>query len=110
MAKFLALLVIALVYVIVNVQSQATSKKPVIGQSFDEITVSSDLHVKKRTKQHRQDKKLTNVPTGTTGSSGKTTEIASRLVSISDGSTFVLDKKRQRRETTKKRYIFHIYN
>ncbi|XP_015111074.1 uncharacterized protein LOC107037186 [Diachasma alloeum] len=103
MAKLLALLVIALVCVIVNVQSQETNTKPVFGQAFDEIVVSSDLNVRRKSKENRQGKKLlSNVPSGTTGPPGKPTEIASRLVS-SDGSRIELEK-RERRDITKKRW------
>ncbi|XP_015587551.1 uncharacterized protein LOC107264142 [Cephus cinctus] len=105
MAKLLVLLVIALVCVIVNGQNQAPNQQPVVGQTFDEIIVSSDLNVRRKSKENRQGKKLlTNVPSGTTGPPGKSTAVASRLVS-SDGSHVTLEK-RQRRDVTKLRERF----
>ncbi|XP_008544732.1 uncharacterized protein LOC103569283 [Microplitis demolitor] len=98
MAQLLASFIIISVCVIVNVQGQLpTDKKLVIGQAFDEIVVSSDLNVRRKSKENRQDKKiLMNVPSGTTGP-GKPTEIAFRLVS-SDGSRIKdTPNKRQRR-------------
>ncbi|XP_012272404.1 uncharacterized protein LOC105695442 [Orussus abietinus] len=97
MAKLLALLVIISVCYVTNAQLQAPNQKPIIGLTFDEIVVSSDLNVRRKSKENRQGKKLlTNVPSGTTGP-GSPTATASKLVS-STGS-WVIPEKRERRGT-----------
>ncbi|XP_043261541.1 uncharacterized protein LOC122402647 [Colletes gigas] len=98
MANFLALLVITLACVIVHAQ-QPYNQKPVFGQTFDEIVVSSDLNVRRKSKENRQGKRLTNIPSGTTGPPEKSTAIASRFVS-SDGSRITLEKRQKKREIT----------
>ncbi|KAK0180534.1 hypothetical protein PV327_006161 [Microctonus hyperodae] len=97
MAKFLALLVIASICVTFNVQGQKLpNEKPVIGQAFDEIVVSSDLNIRRKSKENRQGKKiLMNVPSGTTGPPGKSTRISSRLMS-SDESEISAATREQR--------------
>ncbi|KAK0085050.1 hypothetical protein PV325_005896 [Microctonus aethiopoides] len=101
MAKFLALLVIASICVTFNAHGQKLpNEKPVIGQAFDEIVVSSDLNIRRKSKENRQGKKiLMNVPSGTTGPPRKSTQIASRLIS-SDGSK--ISARREQREVSEK--------
>ncbi|OAD54094.1 hypothetical protein WN48_08323 [Eufriesea mexicana] len=69
----------------------------VFGQTFDEIVVSSDLNVRRKSKESRQGKRLTNIPSGTTGPPEKSTAIASRLVS-NDGSRITPVKTQTKRE------------
>ncbi|XP_003700171.1 uncharacterized protein LOC100875141 [Megachile rotundata] len=80
MTNFLALLVITLACVIVNAQ-QTSDQKHVFGQTFDEIVVSSDLNVRRKSKENRQGKRLSNIPSLTTSPPEKSTAIAARLVS-----------------------------
>lgn len=69
----------------------------ILGQAFDEIVVSSDLNVRRKSKETRQGKKLlSNIPSATTNSPGKSTVLAQKFVT-SDGSKVTLEK-RQRRE------------
>ncbi|XP_043287863.1 uncharacterized protein [Venturia canescens] len=104
MAKLLALFIIGLVCVIVNVRGQTNNKKPLNGQAFDEVVVSSDLIVKRKSKENRQGKRLlTNVPSGTTGPPSKPTVNTSRLIS-SDGSR-ISSGNRNRRENSKNRLL-----
>ncbi|XP_051168019.1 uncharacterized protein LOC127285847 [Leptopilina boulardi] len=92
MAKVLALLVITLVCLIVNTRGQTSVKKPLVGQAFDEIVVTSDLNVRRKAKENRQGKKLlTNVPSDFIGPPGN----PSRLVS-SDGSRVTPEKREKR--------------
>lgn len=73
------------------------------GQTFDEIVVSSDLNVRRKSKENRQGKRLlSNVPSGTTGPPEKPTAIASRLVST-DGSRITLEKREKRGTVTARR-------
>lgn len=73
------------------------------GQTFDEIVVSSDLNVRRKSKENRQGKRLlSNVPSGTTGPPEKPTAIASRLVST-DGSRITLEKREKRGIVTARR-------
>ncbi|KZC13674.1 PREDICTED: uncharacterized protein LOC107191767 [Dufourea novaeangliae] len=105
MANLLALLVITLACVIVHAQ-QPSNRKPVFGQTFDEIVVSSDLNVRRKSKENRQGKRLTNIPSATTGPPEKSTVIASKFVS-SDGTRITSDKKQEKRELSAipKRYL-----
>ncbi|CAL7939806.1 unnamed protein product [Xylocopa violacea] len=105
MTNFLALLVIALACVIVHAQ-QTSNKKPIVGQTFDEIVVSSDLNVRRKSKESRQGKRLTNIPSATTGSSEKSTAVTSRSVS-NDGSQTTSEKKQNKRDISnlQKRYL-----
>jgi len=73
------------------------------GQAFDEIVVSSDLNVRRKSKENRQGKRLlSNVPSGTTGTPEKPTAIASRLVSA-DGSRITPEKREKRGIVTERR-------
>jgi hypothetical protein len=73
------------------------------GQAFDEIVVSSDLNVRRKSKENRQGKRLlSNVPSGTTGTPEKPTAIASRLVSA-DGSRITPGKREKRGIVTERR-------
>ncbi|XP_017881333.1 uncharacterized protein LOC108625661 [Ceratina calcarata] len=105
MTNFLILLVITLACVIVNAQ-ETSNQNPVFGQTFDEIVVSSDLNVRRKSKESRQGKKLTNIPSATTGPPEKSTEVASRLVS-NDGSRITSAKTQGKREISnlQKRYL-----
>ncbi|XP_034939907.1 uncharacterized protein [Chelonus insularis] len=106
MAHLSALLMITLACIIVNVQGQQpVNKKLLIGQAFDEIVVSSDLNVRRKSKENRQGKGiLTNVPSGTTGPPGRyTSGTALRLIS-SDGSQ-ISPETRQRRQISRKESI-----
>ncbi|KAL2714396.1 uncharacterized protein V1478_015581 [Vespula squamosa] len=107
MRKLLALLVIVLACVMINAQGQVPPpKSSIYGTTFDEIVVSSDLSVRRKSKENRQGKRLlSNVPSGTTGSPEKSTPVASRLVS-SDGSR-VTPVARAKREsvTLQTRYL-----
>lgn len=69
----------------------------VYGQTFDEIVVSSDLNVRRKSKESRQGKRLTNIPSATTGPPEKSTVVASRLVS-NDGSRITSEKTQIKRE------------
>ncbi|CAK9833846.1 hypothetical protein ANTRET_LOCUS10469 [Anthophora retusa] len=105
MTNFLALLVISLACVIVHAQ-QTSNQNPVFGQTFDEIVVSSDLNVRRKSKESRQGKRLTNIPSGTTGPPEKSTAVASRFVS-SDGTRISSEKTQKKREISnlQKRYL-----
>ncbi|XP_033334335.1 uncharacterized protein LOC117225120 [Megalopta genalis] len=105
MANILALLVITLACAVVHAQQQP-NQKPVFGQTFDEIVVSSDLNVRRKSKENRQGKRLTNIPSGTTGPPEKSTAVASRFVA-NDGIRITSEKKHQKRETSalRKRYL-----
>ncbi|XP_076657622.1 uncharacterized protein LOC143361817 [Halictus rubicundus] len=105
MANLLALLVITTACVVVHAQQQP-NQKLVPGQTFDEIVVSSDLHVRRKSKENRQGKRLTNIPSGTTGPPEKSTIVASRFVA-DDGTRIVSERKQQKREisTLRKRYL-----
>ncbi|KAI4492076.1 hypothetical protein M0802_010084 [Mischocyttarus mexicanus] len=102
MRKLLALLVIVLACVMINAQGQVSPPKPsVYGKTFDEIVVSSDLSVRRKSKENRQGKRLlSNVPSGTTGSPEKSTPVASRLVS-NDGSRVTPVKRTKRGSITR---------
>ncbi|KAG7189353.1 hypothetical protein KM043_017003 [Ampulex compressa] len=106
MASYLALLVISLACIVVNTQAQSSNQKPGFGQTFDEIVVSSDLNVRRKSKEHRQGKRLlSNVPSGTTGSPAKPTAVASKLVS-SDGSRVTSERREKRGIVTlQRRYM-----
>ncbi|XP_076221884.1 uncharacterized protein LOC116430815 isoform X1 [Nomia melanderi] len=80
--------------------------RAVFGQTFDEIVVSSDLNVRRKSKENREGKRLTNIPSGTTGPPEKSTVVASRFVS-DDGTRITSEKKQQKRETSdsRKRYL-----
>lgn len=69
----------------------------VFGQTFDEIVVSSDLNVRRKSKESRQGKRLTNIPSGTTGPPEKSTVLASRFIS-NDGSQITWEKTQTKRE------------
>lgn len=74
------------------------------GQTFDEIVVSSDLNVRRKSKENRQGKRLlSNVPSGTTGSPEKPTAIASRLVSA-DGSRITPEREKRGIVIERRRY------
>ena len=105
MANLLALLVITLACVIVHAQ-QTSNQKPIFGQTFDEIVVSSDLNVRRKSKENRQGKRLSNIPSGTTGRPEKSTVVASRFVS-NDGSRITSEKTQNKREIApqQKRYL-----
>ncbi|XP_016908498.1 uncharacterized protein LOC107995447 [Apis cerana] len=105
MTNFLSLLVIALACLIVHAQ-KTSDQKPVYGQTFDEIVVSSDLNVRRKSKESRQGKRLTNIPSATTGPPEKSTVVASRLVS-NDGSRITSEKTQIKREISdfQKRYL-----
>ncbi|CAD1478449.1 unnamed protein product, partial [Heterotrigona itama] len=96
MTNFLSLLVLTLACVIVHAQ-QTSDQKPVFGQTFDEIVVSSDLNVRRKSKESRQGKRLTNIPSGTTGPPEKSTVLASRFVS-NDGSRITSEKTKSKRD------------
>lgn len=67
-----------------------------VGQAFDEIVVTSDLNVRRKSKENRQGKKLlTNVPSDSIGPSGNPSATPSRLVS-SDGSRVTPEKREKR--------------
>ncbi|GAB1870016.1 hypothetical protein CAJAP_11095 [Camponotus japonicus] len=106
MIKILAFLVLSSICVIINAQETASNEKPFFGQTFDEIVVSSDLNVRRKSKENRQGKRLlSNVPSGTTGPPEKPTAIASRLVST-DGSRITLEKREKRGTVTaRRRYL-----
>lgn len=73
------------------------NRAALFGQPFDEVVVSSDLNVRRKSKENRQSKRLlSNVPSGTTGPPEKSTAIASRLVSA-DGSR-ITPESRERRD------------
>lgn len=73
------------------------------GQTFDEIIVSSDLNVRRKSKENRQGKSLlSNVPSATTGPPERPTAIASRLVSA-DGSRITPEKREKRGIVTTQR-------
>ncbi|KAF3422864.1 hypothetical protein E2986_11184 [Frieseomelitta varia] len=78
----------------------------VFGQTFDEIVVSSDLNVRRKSKESRQGKRLTNIPSGTTGPPEKSTVLASRFVS-NDGSRITSEKTKSKRDISnlQKRYL-----
>ncbi|RLU21609.1 hypothetical protein DMN91_005982 [Ooceraea biroi] len=101
MMKVLVLLMVSLICVIINAQETA-NEKPFFGQTFDEIVVSSDLNVRRKSKENRQGKRLSNVPSGTTGPPEKPTAIASRLVSA-DGSRITPEKREKRGIVTERR-------
>ncbi|XP_050474305.1 uncharacterized protein LOC126865608 isoform X2 [Bombus huntii] len=105
MINFLSLLVLTLTCVIVHAQ-QTSDQKPVFGQTFDEIVVSSDLNVRRKSKESRQGKRLTNIPSGTTGPPEKSTVLASRFIS-NDGSQITWEKTQTKREISnlQKRYL-----
>ena len=66
------------------------------GHTFDEIVVSSDLNVRRKSKENRQGKKLlTNAPLESTSLPGKPSPVASRLIS-SDGSRVTPEKREKR--------------
>ncbi|XP_025154497.1 uncharacterized protein LOC105191240 isoform X2 [Harpegnathos saltator] len=104
MIKVLVLLVLSSVCVIINSQEETSDGH--FGQTFDEIIVSSDLNVRRKSKENRQGKRLlSNVPSGTTGPPEKPTAIASRLVSA-DGSRITPDKREKRDIlTARRRYL-----
>ncbi|KAH0946398.1 hypothetical protein HN011_009633 [Eciton burchellii] len=103
MIKVLALLMLSSICVIINAQGTASNEKPFFGQAFDEIVVSSDLNVRRKSKENRQGKRLlSNVPSGTTGTPEKPTAIASRLVSA-DGSRITPGKREKRGIVTERR-------
>ncbi|XP_072764171.1 uncharacterized protein [Anoplolepis gracilipes] len=105
MIRVLALLILSSICVIMNAQETASNEKPFFGQTFDEIVVSSDLNVRRKSKENRQGKRLSNVPSGTTGPPEKPTAIASRLVST-DGSRITLEKREKRGiVTARRRYL-----
>ncbi|XP_033208031.1 uncharacterized protein LOC117167305 isoform X2 [Belonocnema kinseyi] len=96
MAKVLVLLVITLVCVTVNTRGQNTSEKKLVGDKFDEIVVTSDLNVRRKSKENRQGKKLlTNVQSESAGPPEKPSALTSRLES-SDGSRVTLEKRDKR--------------
>ncbi|XP_020278130.1 uncharacterized protein LOC109851923 isoform X2 [Pseudomyrmex gracilis] len=95
MIKVLAFLILSSVCLIINAQGTASNEKPFFGQTFDEIVVSSDLNVRRKSKENRQGKLLSNVPSGTTGPPEKPTATASRLVSA-DGSRITPEKREKR--------------
>nr|XP_034171828.1 uncharacterized protein LOC117600462 isoform X1 [Osmia lignaria] len=105
MTNFLALSVIALACVIVNGQ-QTSDQKPVFGQTFDEIVVSSDLNVRRKSKENRQGKTLFNIPSLTTGPPEKSTAVAARFTA-NDGSQVTSEKSQTKREISnlEKRYF-----
>jgi len=73
------------------------------GQTFDEIIVSSDLNVRRKSKENRQGKRLlSNVPSATTGPPERPTAIASRLV-FADGSRITPEKREKRGISTRRR-------
>ncbi|XP_076238269.1 uncharacterized protein LOC143181634 [Calliopsis andreniformis] len=106
MANVLALLAITLLACIIVSAQQTSNQKPVFGQTFDEIVVSSDLNVRRKSKENRQGKRLSNIPSGTTGPPEKSTIIASRLT-FDDGSRITTVNRRNKREipTPQKRYL-----
>ncbi|XP_011495793.1 PREDICTED: uncharacterized protein LOC105360558 [Ceratosolen solmsi marchali] len=96
MTKLLAFIILVLAAVTVNAQNQATNRNQFVGQAFDEIVVSSDLSVRRKSKENRQGKQLlTNVPSGTTSPPGKSTALASKLV-LSDGSSVTPERRKRR--------------
>ncbi|KYN45155.1 hypothetical protein ALC56_00405 [Trachymyrmex septentrionalis] len=102
MIKILALLLLTSVCVIINAQETASNEKSLFGQTFDEIIVSSDLNVRRKSKENRQGKRLSNVPSATTGPPERPTAIASRLV-FADGSRITPEKREKRGITTRRR-------
>ncbi|XP_071645742.1 uncharacterized protein [Temnothorax longispinosus] len=106
MIKILALLLFTSVCVIINAQETASNEKQFFGQTFDEIVVSSDLNVRRKSKENRQGKRLlSNVPSATTGPPERPTAIASRLV-FADGSRITPEKREKRGiVTTRRRYL-----
>ncbi|XP_071572422.1 uncharacterized protein [Temnothorax nylanderi] len=105
MIKILALLLFTSVCVIINAQETASNEKQFFGQTFDEIVVSSDLNVRRKSKENRQGKRLlSNVPSATTGPPERPTAIASRLV-FADGSRITPEKREKRGITTRRRYL-----
>ncbi|XP_012531830.1 uncharacterized protein LOC105834129 [Monomorium pharaonis] len=104
MMKLLTLLLFTSVYVMINAQETASNEKPYFGQTFDEIIVSSDLNVRRKSKENRQGKRLlSNVPSATTVPPERPTAIASRLV-FADGSR-ITPEKREKRGITRRRYL-----
>lgn len=83
----------------------------VYGQTFDEIVVSSDLNVRRKSKESRQGKRLTNIPSATTGPPEKSTVVVSRLVS-NDGSRITSEKTQIKREISdfRKRWATLLIN
>ncbi|XP_012219766.1 uncharacterized protein [Linepithema humile] len=105
MIKIFVLLVLSTICVIINAQETASNEKTFFGQTFDEIVVSSDLNVRRKSKENRQGKRLSNVPSGTTGPPEKPTAIASRLVSA-DGSRITPEQREKRGiVTARRRYL-----
>ncbi|XP_012251253.2 uncharacterized protein LOC105683307 [Athalia rosae] len=90
----LFLLVISCVCVLVNASDSTFGQKLGPGQTFEEVIVSSDLNVRRKSKEHRQGKKLlTNIPLETTNQSRNPT--GSRL--ISNHGSRVTPERRNRR-------------
>ncbi|KAL0124690.1 hypothetical protein PUN28_006500 [Cardiocondyla obscurior] len=105
MIKILALLLFTSVCVMINAQETASNEKPFFGQTFDEVVVSSDLYITRKSKENRQGKRLSNVPSATTGPPERPTAIASRLV-FADGSRITPEKREKRGiVTTRTRYL-----
>ncbi|XP_058798537.1 uncharacterized protein LOC131668421 [Phymastichus coffea] len=108
MTKALVFFVLLSACVTVNAQSQAINKteKP-ISLPFQEIIVSSDFKVRRKSKENRQGKELflANVPSATaTSPPGKSTALASRLV-LSGGSSVTPDRRRKRHTSTAHRRL-----
>ncbi|XP_066601261.1 uncharacterized protein [Prorops nasuta] len=106
MAKILVLLVISLACVLLNAEEYTAHERFDFGQTFDEIVVSSDLNIRRKSKENRQGKKLlSGVPSGTTGPPEKLIPTAFRLISI-DGSHIDLEKRGKRWiSASDKRYL-----
>ncbi|XP_046735741.1 uncharacterized protein LOC124405132 [Diprion similis] len=97
----LFLLIVICACVFVNAQSSTFGQKQNEGQTFEEIIVSSDLNVRRKSKENRQGKQLlTNIPRVTTEKTGSPT--VSRLIS-NDGSRVELQKRNRRSDFTKNR-------
>ncbi|XP_046412767.1 uncharacterized protein LOC124176033 [Neodiprion fabricii] len=97
----LFLLIVICACVFVNAQDSTFGQKQNEGQTFEEVIVSSDLNVRRKSKENRQGKQLlTNIPLATVGKTGSPT--VSRLIS-NDGSRVELQKRNRRSDFTKNR-------